>query len=107
MRFENLVAVSLLQHCNDSEDSRGKRAALRYVRTKEKKEVDFALEVEGQPLPLIEATWADETISPSLRYFRDKYGWPVVQVVRHLRHEQVLDGIELRAASRYLAELEL
>lgn len=107
VRFENLVAVSLLQYCNSIEDSRGKRAALRYVRTKEKKEIDFALEVEDRPLQLIEVKWADETVSPTLRYFRDRYGWPAVQVVRHLRHEQVIDGIELRAASRYLAELEL
>ena len=101
LRFENFVAGSLHKHLNAVEDYRGKRAALRYLRTKEKKEIDFALEIEGQPLQLIEVKWAEAAISPTLRYFHGKYHLPAVQLVRHLRHEQVVDGIELRAAGSY------
>jgi predicted AAA+ superfamily ATPase len=42
VRFENLVACSLLKHLNAIEDYEGRRAELKYLRTKEKKEVDFA-----------------------------------------------------------------
>ena len=70
-------------------------------------EIDFALEIEGQPLQLIEVKLAEDAISPALRYFHGKYQLPAVQLVRHLRHEQVVDGIELRAAGSYLSALEL
>jgi len=44
--FENMVAVSLLKHLNAVEDYHGKSTALHYMRTKEKKEIDFVLVVE-------------------------------------------------------------
>ena len=43
VRFENLAAGCLLKHLNAIENYEGRRAELNYLRTKEKKEVDFAL----------------------------------------------------------------
>ena len=105
--FENLMAVSLLKHANALEDYYGKRVSVQYIRTKEKKEVDFVLAGESRPVVLIETKLAETKISPSLRYFHERYQIPAVQVVRHLRTERMVDGVELRRAFDYLSSLHL
>jgi hypothetical protein len=107
IRFENMVAVSLMKHVNAIEDYEGKRATLHYLRTKEKKEVDFAVVIEDQGLSLIEAKFTEENVSPALRYFHEKYNFPAVQVVRHLRQEKMSGQIQIRRAFSYLKELKM
>ena len=107
VRFENLVAVCLLKHLNAIEDYKGKRTGLKSLRTKEKKEVDFVLVVENEPVSMLEVKLSDADISPTLRYFHKRYGIPAIQLVKNLQLEQVVDGIELRIASRYLSNLEM
>ena len=107
LRFENMLAVSLLKHVNAIEDYEGKRAALHYLRTKEKKEVDFALVVEGQAPIIIEAKFSESDLAPSLRYFHEKYAFPAVQVVRHLRQERMAGDIPIRRALDFLRELKM
>ena len=106
-RFENMVAVCLLKHLNAIEDYEGRQAQLYYLRTKEKKEVDFALAVEDKPVVLIEAKISDQTISPSLKYFHRKYSLPAVQLVKDLKHEHIEDNIEIRRAGDYLRHLKM
>jgi len=107
VKFENLVAVSLLKHLNAIEDYQGKPTALRMLRTKEHKEVDFVLVVDGVPVQMLEIKLADASLSPALRYFYDKYEIPAVQLVKNLRHERLDSGIEVRRAYEYLSQLEL
>ena len=107
VRFENLIATSLLKHLNAIEDYRGKRTSLKTLRTKEKKKVDFVLVVENEPVSMLEIKLSDPGISPTLRYFYERYGIPAIQLVKNLRLEQVVDGIELRKASSYLSSLEM
>jgi len=107
VRFENLVAVSLLKHLNAIEDYKGKRTSLKTFRTKEKKEVDFVLVIENEPVTMLEVKLSDSEISPTLRYFHKRYGIPAIQLVKNLQLEQVVEGIELRKASRYLGSLEM
>lgn len=107
VRFENLVAGCLLKHLNAIEDYKGRRTSLKTLRTKEKKEVDFVLVVENKPVSLLEVKLSDADISPTLRYFHKKYGIPAVQLVKNLQLEQVIDGIELRNAGRYMVKLEM
>ncbi len=107
VKFENLLAVSLLKHVNAVEDYEGRRANLHYMRTKERKEVDFALVVEDEPVRLIEAKLSETALSQSLKYFHQKYGIPAMQVVRYLRHEQKIGEIELRRASDFLLTLKM
>jgi len=105
--FENMVAVCLLKHLNAVEDYEGRRAQLHYLRTKEKKEVDFVLAVEDKPVTLLEAKLADSGISPALKYFHRKYNLPAVQIVKNLKHEQVVDAIEIRRADNFLRQLKM
>ncbi len=107
VRFENLVAVSLLKHLNAIEDYKGLKTRLETLRTKEKREVDFVLVVENKPVSMLEVKLSDPAISPDLRYFHRRYGIPAIQLVRNLRAEHAVDGIELRKACRYLSHLEM
>ncbi len=105
--FENMVAFCLLKHLNAVEDYEGRQAQLHYLRTKEKKEVDFVLAVEDKPVTLLEAKLSDHEISPALRYFHRKYNLPALQIVKNLKHEQVVDTIEIRRASDFLRQLKM
>lgn len=107
VRFENLVAICLLKHLNAIEDYKGKRARLKTLRTKEKKEVDFVLVVENEPISMLEVKLSATDISPTLVYFHKRYGIPAIQLVKNLQLERVVDGIELRKASPYLSKLEM
>lgn len=107
VRLENTVALSLLKHVHFINDTKAKELSLCYLRNKEGQEVDFAF-VEGQRLAeLIEVKRADPSPSRSLAYFRDRFSPDArcVQAVMHLRRERHIDGIEIRDAAEYLAEL--
>lgn len=107
VKFENLVAVSLLKHLNAIEDYQGKRTALKMLRTKEQKEIDFVLVVDDEPVQMLEIKLSDPAMSPSLRYFYEKYKIPAVQLVKNLRQERMDNGVEVRRAFDYLSQLDL
>ncbi len=86
-RLENHVAVSLLAELSNRSDRDGRERELRYLRTKEDVEVDFVLLRDGDPQTMIEIKWADRSPAPSLRYFRERYGFQAVQLVGDLRLE--------------------
>ena len=106
-QFENMVAVELYAHILAREDATGVRGRLAFLKTKEGKEVDFAVVNEKNELErMIETKIGDETVSPALRYFSEKYNILGVQVVKDLRMERS-DGplIEIRKAAAFLAGL--
>jgi predicted AAA+ superfamily ATPase len=104
--LENTIAVSLLKHVGYLQDTKGEVASLHYLRTKEGKEVDFAICKDNTILQLIEVKYADDTISKNLRYFLEKLpDAEAIQLVHHLRHEQVIQKISLLSASQWLAGL--
>ena len=104
-RFENLVAVSLLKHVLNRTDTLGRRFELRYLRTKEGREVDFCLVKEGSPSLIIEAKFNEPRPARSLLHFSEKYAIPAVQVVRHLRRERRQSQVEVRSAESFLENL--
>lgn len=107
MRLENQVAISLLKHQNYIEDTKGKRCELKTLRTKEKKEVDFALVENNEVQELVEVKLSGAAISPSLHYFHQKYGFEAVQLVKNLNVERVENTIQVRRAVNYLKELAI
>ena len=70
--FENMVASQLLKFCHIMEDWEGYKMDLRYIRNREGKEVDFLVIQEGRPLFAVECKYHKTTLSPSLKYFREK-----------------------------------
>ncbi|MCB1085297.1 MAG: ATP-binding protein, partial [Chlamydiia bacterium] len=105
--FENLVATSLLKHVHAQVDQLGEDAHLRYLRTKDHAEVDFALVKKGKLTQVIEAKLKDKEISPHLRMFHEKYQLPAIQLVKNLRQERMDQGIEVRKALGFLSSLLL
>lgn len=104
-KFENYVAISLLKFVFLRQDQAGAAVELNYLRTKEKKEVDFCLTVDHKPKKIIEAKLSDSVPSPSLRYFFEKYKIPAVQLVKNLSQSRLRDGIEVRSSFDFLKDL--
>ena len=106
-KFENLMASSLLKHVFAKVDYLAETFSLHYLQTKEKHEVDFALIRDNQIEKIIEVKHADSSISPSLRYFHEKYKLPAVQVVKELKREWASDGIQVVEGLHFLKDLYL
>lgn len=68
-RLENLAALHLLKACHYWTDSAEGDFELRFLRDKEKAEVDFCITREGKPWLLIEAKSSETTPSPALIKF--------------------------------------
>jgi len=102
VKFENLVAVSLLRQLYLLEDRDGKRRQLCYLRTRQGTEVDFMITEDGQPLFMVEAKNASRRLSHGLSYFSTKYGFPGIQVVRDLPVENESGILHLRRAEDWL-----
>jgi len=105
-RLENLAAVSLLAHVWGRVDRLGEAAELCYVRTKDGREVDFALVRDGRLEGLVECKVSDDHPDPNLIRFAAQTGVPAIQIVWRLRHEQQSKGVELRRALDWLQTLD-
>ncbi len=71
-RFENMVACHILKFCHYYRDVNGIDIDLRYVRDREKREVDFLLVYDKKPWMLIEAKVGKPDNFGPLRYFAEK-----------------------------------
>lgn len=108
IRLENAVACALLKQCHHDYDVLGKKSALHYLRTKDKKEVDFLIAKEGGPPSMLEVKLSDDSLSPPLKFFKKRYPHiGAIQLVKNLsreKHHKDLD-IHIREAAPFLAEL--
>ena len=107
LRLENTCAVCLLKHVHYLQDTTGSDITLSYVRTKDGREIDFALCKEGKIVTLIEAKLTERKPSPGLLYFHERLpGTVAVQLVQNLRQEESTKGVSITAAGSWLATLE-
>jgi predicted AAA+ superfamily ATPase len=104
-KFENLVAISLLKNVYARTDYHAEECQLQYLRTKEGKEVDFAIVVDQQIEKIVEAKLSDTTPTASLVYFNKQYQLPAIQIVKSLRNEYKTDHIEVIKAENFLSNL--
>lgn len=107
VKFENLVAVSLLKHVYGMVDLQGRRCVLHYLRTRDGAEVDFCIVGDNRPELMIEAKRSDATPGRALVNFSAKYHIPGIQLVMHLKREKTEKNIEVRKAGNYLSGLLL
>lgn len=105
-RLENMVAGCLQKHLFLLEDRDGILRTLRYLRTKDGKEVDFVLVEEKRPTLMIEVKTSDRELAPGLAYFHDRYAIPGVQLVSDLRVESESKGLAILRALDWLKQLE-
>jgi uncharacterized protein len=82
-RFENMIATALLRFVTSLDDRGWPQAELHFVRTYDRKEIDFVLTVDKKPVLAVEAKLGCTKLSKELRRFRETVGgeFPVVQVV--------------------------
>lgn len=107
-RFENLVASHLHKAVHLWTDLGLGEFDLRYLRDKEKREVDFVITERRKPLVLIEAKLADTEPSESLLHFQERLGGiPAVQLVNAPNVERVSAraGRRVTSAASFLSAL--
>jgi hypothetical protein len=71
-RFENLVASQLLKYCHWIEDTEGFAMELRFLRDIDKREIDFVVLKDGQPLFAVECKTGERSPSPAIPYFAER-----------------------------------
>ena len=106
-KFENFAALSLLKHALGKTDYTGEKYELKYLRTKEGRETDFALVKNDEIERLIEIKVADGEPDKNLTYFANKNQFKGVQVVKELKREKTLENVEVVLAKNYFKELFL
>ena len=106
IKFENLTALSLAKEAAADEDIRGITASLRYIRTKDGREVDFCYVRDGKAQFLVETKFSDPNISKNLYSFCSRYNIPGIQLVKDLKRERQDGNITVRSAESWLGELE-
>ncbi len=81
VRFENMVALELLRAISQWNDHGWGNFSLHYLRDKDKREVDFLVAQDNQPILLVEAKSSDDHVAENLKYFQSLLGVPAVQLV--------------------------
>ncbi len=105
--FENLIANALFRHAFANIDYAGEPYQLKYLRTKDGREVDFALICNNEIESILEVKVNDKNISPHLSWMHEKYQLKAIQLLKNLNQEHKVKNIELRHAQKYLTELLL
>jgi len=81
-RFENLIAAHLLKYCDYLTDSGVGNFELRYIKNKEKQEIDFLILRDKKVFLAVESKLTDEQPSPSWHKFMPYLNCPYgIQVV--------------------------
>lgn len=105
-RFENCVASHLLKLVHLLQDYEGYQADLFFLRSIEKKEVDFFVTIDGNPWFALESKVSDTNVSPDLLYFKEKLKIPFLyQVVKTSEIDRFSKGVRIVSADRFLAGL--
>ncbi len=105
-RFENLIASHLLKFVHYLQEYEGYKAGLHYLRTMDKKEVDFLVTVEDKPWFAVEVKLHETEPAPALSYFGDRLHIPFLfQVCKKENVDLIIDDIRILSADRLLAAL--
>jgi predicted AAA+ superfamily ATPase len=105
--FENFVANALMKHVAAKVDYAAENYQLKYFRTKDGREIDFVLVNDQQVESIIEVKSSDKKPGAHLSWAKEKYNFKSIQLVKHLREEHQVNGIEIRRPDTYLSGLIL
>jgi len=105
-RFENLIACHLLKWCFFLQDTEGRDVELRYFRDVDRREVDFVIVEDENPIHFIECKKSGKSLSRSLYYLKVRF--PTVQATQvSLEHDMDLitkEGIRICSAHLFLSD---
>ncbi|RLA62572.1 MAG: ATP-binding protein [Epsilonproteobacteria bacterium] len=103
-RFENMVASQLLKYCHFHADANGEKMELRYIRDTDKREVDFVVLKNKEPLFAVECKLKGRSVSPHIFYFKERTSIKkFYQVSLEGEERQVQDGIISTSFERFCA----
>ncbi len=106
VKLENTCAVCLLKHVHYLQDTTGAEITLHYIRTRDGREIDFAIAKKGKIDQFIEVKLSDDSLSAGLRYFLAMFpGVPAFQLVHNLKRELSVAGADIVHASKWLSNL--
>lgn len=96
IRFENMVASHLLKYCHFYEDTEGEKMELRYIRDTDKREVDFVVLKNKNPLFAVECKLSSKSLSAHIPYFKERTKiQKFYQVSLENEERQISDGISI------------
>ncbi|MFO8061862.1 MAG: AAA family ATPase [bacterium] len=108
-KFENFVALELLQFVEYWNCMGEGEFELRYLKNKEQQEIDFIVLLNGKPFLIIEAKSGDESISKSVYKFQNSLNVPVVQLVNkpklYKKKKNNKNDIYILSAAQFLSNL--
>ena len=106
-RFENFVASQLLKYCHLMEDTEGFRMDLRFLRDTDRREIDFVVLKEGQPIFAVECKSGEKNINPSLFYFMERTPIARFYQVHDGSKDYEKKGVRVLPVQTFCTELEL
>jgi len=109
VRLENTVACALHKEIHFREDCFGESRELFYLKTKDRKEIDFCISKEKTPVLMVEVKWKDANLSPNFKQFSKVFPQArMIQVTKELKKEKTFpNGAEIRSAHNWLSRLSL
>jgi predicted AAA+ superfamily ATPase len=112
-KLENVVAQALWREIHLLEDTTGRKAALHYLRDREKHEVDFLVVIDNKPVLMAEVKAGDDSFSPPLLRFRDALkragaaNIEAVQLVHGLKRKKSTSGVNMSTMADFLSAIDL
>ncbi len=104
VKLENVVAGAIIKELHRMEDQTGGIASLHYIRNKEGKEIDFAVNINGDLTHLIEVKLSDDSLSKQFKTFHQIQSVKKIQIVKNLNRSKTYStGEEIHNAATYLS----
>jgi predicted AAA+ superfamily ATPase len=106
-KFENLTACHLLKWCFFIQDTQGREVELRYFRDVDRREVDFVVTENRNPMLLVECKQSEKSVSGSLRYLKIRFPQATAVQLYHGNGQDRTDrdGIRICPAHTFFSEL--
>lgn len=105
-RFENACAVMLYASVQQRRDAEGVDTSLHYIRDKERREIDFVVCEQGDPIRLIESKWADSQVPAYLAATAGRFpNAKAILLLRHARQREQRGLVAVETAAAWLARL--
>jgi predicted AAA+ superfamily ATPase len=106
-RFENFIASQLLKYCHLREDTEGFRMDLRFIRDTDKREIDFVVLKDGEPVFAVECKSGEKSINPALFYFMERTPIPKFYQVHEGSKDYEKNGVRVLPVQIFCKELDL
>ncbi len=104
--LENLIAIHLLKHCQFVREKTGRPISLHYIRTKDKKEIDFCLSENGTLNLCLKVKTSDTQISKILIDMAQQHKITSKQIVYSLNRNLFFKGVLIESFEDFLRKLE-